>query len=212
MIRRIADRVRALLEVLARLGPGSRALVLRLAARFGWGYVLGAFAVACYSAARYPQYIAWGLVAWCALAWAHAPDEEPDEDGDPAADEGPNRPDPADVADVVRDVIGTGKGALLTALTGPLGEPDTKAVRTVLTAAHIRIRPGVRTAAGNGPGVHRDDVPAPRPTPTADPVDAVAADQDANTNTNNKPTVVVRNRVPIIIDPADHRRHNLRKS
>ncbi|MEV3857744.1 hypothetical protein AB0J38_25890 [Streptomyces sp. NPDC050095] len=217
MILRLAARVRALLEVVGRLGPGSRALVLRLVGRFGWGPVLAGAVVAVYAAARYRTWIAWGVFAWCAAAWAHAPagepDEEPVEDDEPAVEVALVEPDPADVTDVVRDVISTDRGALLTTLAGPLGVADTKAVRQVLAAADIPVREGVRTPAGNGPGVHRDDVPAPRPAPTTAPVGDVAAGEDANANTNNGPTVVVREGMTIITDPADqHRTVSLRKT
>ncbi|MGW6481303.1 hypothetical protein ACWGDS_25980 [Streptomyces sp. NPDC055059] len=207
MIPLLAERARALLDLLSRLGPGSRALLLRLVGRFGWGPVLGGVVVAVYSAARYRTWIVWGVLAWCAIAWAHAPADEP-------VEEVPAGHDPADVADLVRDLIGDGRGVLLTALSGPLGAADTKAVREALDAADIPVRPGVRTAAGNGPGVHRDDVPAPHPAPTDAPVGVVAAGEDANTNANNKLTVVVREGMTIITDPADHhrRRHDLRKT
>lgn len=213
MIVRIADRMRGLLDLLARLGPGSRVLLLRLVARFGWKVTGAVLAAAVYAAPRYRQWIVWVLLGWCAAAWAHAPSDEPAEDADALVEEGPAEADPADVADVVRDVIGTGRGALLTGLRGPLGAADTRAVRECLDAAGIPVRPGVRTAGGNGPGVHRDDVPAPRPAPADAPVAVVAAGEDANTNANNKPTVVVREGTTIITDPADHhRRHDLRKT
>ncbi|MGD6761371.1 hypothetical protein ACOKM5_20770 [Streptomyces sp. BH097] len=210
----IAARVRALLDL---LGPGSHALMLRIVGRFGWGPTLAGAFVAVYAAARYRTWIAWGVLAWCALAWAHAPDDDQDpapEGDDQDADAEPAEPDPADVADVVRDVIGGGRGALLTALRGPLGAADTKAVRDHLTAAGIRVREGVRTPAGNGPGVHADDVPAPRPAPTDPPVGDVAAGEDANTNANNKPRVDRREGMTIITDPADshRRRHKFRKT
>ncbi|MFE5681719.1 hypothetical protein [Streptomyces sp. NPDC056512] len=216
MIVRLADRLRALLDLLARLGPGSRVLLLRIVARFGWKVTGAVLAAAVYAAPRYRQWIVWVLLGWCAAAWSHAPaeeaDEEPAEDADAPAEEGPAEPDPADVADVVRDVIGTGRGALLTALRGPLGAADTRAVRECLDGADIPVRPGVRTAGGNGPGVHRDDVPAPRPAPPDAPVGVVAAGEDANTNTNNGLRVEVREGMTIITDPADHhRRHDLRK-
>ncbi|MFE5028261.1 hypothetical protein ACFRAO_34370 [Streptomyces sp. NPDC056656] len=201
MIRRLADRVRSLLDLLARLGPRSRALVLLLVGRFGWGYVLGGFVVACYGAARYPQYRAACLVRRGVGACAQGAGGRPDEDDEPAVEEAPAEPVPADVADVVRDVIGTDRGAPLTTLRGPLG-----AAWECLDGADIPVRPGVRTAGGNGPGVHRDDVPAPRPISTDAAVVVVAAGEDANSNTNNKPTVVVREGTTIITDPADHHR------
>lgn len=216
MLHRLADRVRSLLDLLARLGPGSRVLLLRLVGRFGWKPVCVAVVVALYSAARYRQWIVWGLLAWCAAAWAQAPEDEPEEepveDSEPVEEE-PVEPDRADVADVVRDVLGTDRGALLTALRGPLGVADTRAVRECLDAAGIPIRAGVRTAAGNGPGVHRADVPTPRLASPDAPVGVVAAGEDANANANNRPTVQAREGMTIITDPADsHRTHTLRKT
>ncbi|MFE2737369.1 hypothetical protein [Streptomyces sp. NPDC059349] len=109
-------------------------------------------------------------------------------------------------------MIGTGRGALLTGLRGPLGAADTRAVRECLDAAGIPVRPVVRTAGGNGPGVHRDDAPAPRPAPADAPVGVVAAGEVADANTNNGLRVEVREGMTIITDPADsHRRHGLRK-
>ncbi|WP_432164880.1 hypothetical protein [Streptomyces sp. bgisy031] len=216
MIVRFADRLRMLLDLLARLGPGSRVLLLRLVARFGWKATGAVLAAAVYAAPRYRQWIVWVLLGWCAAAWSHAPSDESAgdhvEDPSEVVEEDPAEPDPADVADVVRDVIGTGRGALLTALRGPLGAADTRAVRECLNGADIPVRPGVRTADGNGPGVHRDDVPAPRPAPADAPVGVVAAGEDANTNTNNGLRVEVREGMTIITDPADsHRRHSIRK-
>ncbi|MGW6357929.1 hypothetical protein ACWFR5_22845 [Streptomyces sp. NPDC055092] len=217
MIARLADRLRGLLDLLARLGPGSRVLLLRIVARFGWKLTGAVLAAALYAAPRYGQWIVWVLLGWRAAAWSHALSDEPAEDhvedADAPVEEGPAAgPDPADVADVVRDVIGTGRGALLTGLRGPLGAADTQAVRECLDAASIPVRPGVRTASGNGPGVHCDDVPAPRPAPADTPVGVVAAGEDANADTNNGLRVEAREGMTITTDPADsHRRHDLRK-
>ncbi|WP_406428485.1 hypothetical protein [Streptomyces sp. NBC_00147] len=184
MIVRLADRLRGLPDLLARLGPGSRVLLLRIVARFGWKVTGAVLAAALYAAPRYRQWIVWVLLGWCAAAWSHAPSDEPAEDhiedADAPVEEGSAGPDPADVADVVRDVIGTGRGALLTGLRGPLGAADTRAVRECLDAAGIPVRPGVRTSGGNGPGVHRDDVPTPRPAPADTPVGVVAAGEVAD--------------------------------
>lgn len=91
---------------------------------------------------------------------------------------------------------------LLTRLTAELAsrhprwEASTKATRALLAEAGIRVRDGVRTAAGNGPGIHQADAP-PLPSPSAaatgEPVVAnVAADQSANTNANNAPVTPSR--------------------
>lgn len=144
------------------------------------------------------------LTAWCITAWlAGAPpkdDADANEEGTEAVEdieedeqcEQAHIPDPADMADIVRE-LGTGTGVLLTRLRDQLQTEypgtswTTKDVRGLLAADRVRVREGVRvTGAGNGPGVHRDDVPAPLPTPTPPtPVGVVAAGQDTNTNANN---------------------------
>ncbi|MFE5683027.1 hypothetical protein [Streptomyces sp. NPDC056512] len=212
MIARIADRPRGLVDLLARLGSGSRVLLLRIVARFGWKVTGVVLAAALYTAPRYRQWIVWVLLGWCAPARSHPPSGEPTEDhvedADAPVEEGPAGPDPAGVADVVRDVIGTGRGALLTGLCGPLGAADTQAVRECLDAAGIPVRPGgVRTAGGNGPGVHRADVPAPHPASADAPVGVVAAGEDANTTNGRR--VEAREGMTITTDPD--RRHDLRK-
>ncbi|MFE9363697.1 hypothetical protein ACFYNN_12950 [Streptomyces sp. NPDC006978] len=136
------------------------------------------------------------LAAWCLTAWvagrdaADADEEQPEDD---EADEGEQPyPDPADMADIVRE-LGTGTGVLLTGLRDQLLEEypgtawTTKDVRILLGADGVRVREGVRVSGvGNGPGVHRDDVPAPlSPTTPPGPVGVVAAGQDANANANN---------------------------
>lgn len=130
------------------------------------------------------------LAAWCLTAWAAGRDtatehEEGDEEEKPA-------PDSAEMADIVRE-LGSGTGVLLTRLRDQLQEEypgtgwTTKDVRILLGADGVRVREGVRVSGvGNGPGVHRDDVPPPlSPAPPPPPVGVVAAGQDANTNTNN---------------------------
>lgn len=148
------------------------------------------------------------LIAWCVAAWLVAPNEPSEE---PTEDE-PTEPDPQDVADLVRDLIGDDRGILLTALRQPLHAADTRAVRELLAAAGIDVRPGVRTRGGNGPGVHRDDLPAPVVPPADHSPSDVAAGETANTNANNALRVESREGMTIINDPADrHRAHSLKK-
>ncbi|MFD8251922.1 hypothetical protein [Streptomyces werraensis] len=105
-----------------------------------------------------------------ARAWRAQRREEPDEE----------QPRP-DVGAALRRLVGDGRGVLLTRLRDDLGAPDTKTVRQLLEAAGIPVRAGVRTGAGNGPGVHVDDIPAP---PPADG-DGCCCRSDANANANN---------------------------
>jgi hypothetical protein len=152
------------------------------------------------------------VLAWCVTAWCVAPDPA-DETPDEAPEDDASGPDPQDVADLVRDLVGDDTGVLLTRLRQPLRAADTRAVRELLAAAGIAVRPGVRTAAGNGPGVHRNDLPAP-PPPQADPSpNPVVAGGDANTNTTNALRVHSQEGMTIISDPADrHRTHSLKKA
>ncbi|MEV7470256.1 hypothetical protein AB0O20_27685 [Streptomyces kronopolitis] len=93
--------------------------------------------------------------------------------------------EPVNVLAAVWQAVGDDNGALLTGLKTPLRMPDTKAVRALLAEHEIRVREGVRTRGGNGPGVKREDLP-PLPSPSGEGQGgAVGAGQDANTNTNN---------------------------
>lgn len=92
--------------------------------------------------------------------------------------EEPPRPD---VGAALRRLVGDDRGVLLTRLRDDLGVPDTKTVRALLDEAGVRVRAGVRTAGGNGPGVHADDIPAP--PPGAD--EGCCCRSDANANANN---------------------------
>ncbi|MFI0236345.1 hypothetical protein [Streptomyces sp. NPDC016845] len=229
MIRRLADRVRALLEVLARLGPGSHALVLRLVEKAGWGYVLGGCAVALYSAARYPQYVAWGVVAWCALAWAHAPEEKDEEqpaEGEPdAAEEAPPAPAPAPaerppvtptaLLEAVRD-IGTPHAQLK-----PLADhlrTTTEAVRTAAAGAGWPVKDVRMQGRSASAGLRGDEAPPSLTTPPPPVVGAgQPADDDTDDTTDGDPREgfrVVRSDSGLTVyDHADtHRRHDLRKT
>lgn len=116
-----------------------------------------------------------------ARAWrAGRQDPAADGEGQAEADE-----EPADVAAALRSLAGDGRHVLLTELRDAVGAPDTKAVRALLDAAGISVRPGVRTPAGNGPGVHRDDIPAPLPDDDGPEGDRCSCRSEANTNTNN---------------------------
>jgi hypothetical protein len=68
-----------------------------------------------------------------------------------------------DVVEALQHLGGNGDHVLLTQLQKRLGVKDTKAVRALLKAEKIRVRPGVRAPKGNGPGVHKDDIPTPPP-------------------------------------------------
>lgn len=68
-----------------------------------------------------------------------------------------------DVAEALMDLGRRGDSVLLTQLRKRLRVADTKAVKALLKDEGIRVRAGVRTPVGNGPGVHHEDIPAPSP-------------------------------------------------
>lgn len=72
-------------------------------------------------------------------------------------------PEELDVVEALQHLGQKGDSVLLTQLQKRLGAADTKAVKALLDGAGVRWRDGVRTPAGNGPGVHQEDIPAPPP-------------------------------------------------
>ncbi|MFI7014402.1 hypothetical protein [Streptomyces sp. NPDC050164] len=80
--------------------------------------------------------------------------------------EQPEEAPPPDVGEALRRLVGNDNGVLLTRLRDDLKVPDTKVVKRLLEAEGIPWK-AVRTSAGNGPGVHKDDIPA-APSPVAD--------------------------------------------
>lgn len=111
-------------------------------------------------AAPYTAYFVAGVIvtaAWHkARAWrSRRHGEDGDEEEEP------------DVAEALRYLSRNGDHVLLTQLQKHVGAKDTKAVRRLLKAEKIKVRPGVRAPKGNGPGVHQDDIPAPPPQEAA---------------------------------------------
>ncbi|MFE7232543.1 hypothetical protein ACFVAF_18155 [Streptomyces sp. NPDC057596] len=134
-----------------------------------------------------------------------------DDEDEPATEEAP------DVAAALRTLSGDGRHVLLTELQKAVGAPDTKAVRTLLKAAGIRVRSGVRTPAGNGPGVHQDDIPAPSPTESGAHDPGCCCRSGNNTNANNAPADPSQKGLrvepiglagAVVRDPADAVRHH----
>ncbi|WP_282695481.1 hypothetical protein [Streptomyces sp. CC208A] len=124
-----------------------------------------------------------GLVTAAAVrkgrAWATGRRQNPTVD-EPIEDE------PVNIVAVLQALSEDGNGVLLTALKDAAGLPDTKAVRALLSEAGIRVRSGVRTPAGNGPGVHGSDIPAPSPaTSDPSPERCLCSSGATNANTNN---------------------------
>jgi hypothetical protein len=80
--------------------------------------------------------------------------------------EQPPEAPPPDVGATLRRLVGDDNGVLLTRLRDDLKVPDTKVVKRLLEAESITWK-AVRTSAGNGPGVHKADIP-PAPSPVSD--------------------------------------------
>ncbi|MGA4941761.1 hypothetical protein [Streptomyces cinereoruber] len=98
-------------------------------------------------------------------------------------------PEPVDIVAVLQQLGEGGQHVLLTRLTDEAGLPATKAARALLGDAGIRVRavraPDAEGVERNGPGIHRDDIPAPLPASDAPSGTCVCAGHAANTNTNN---------------------------
>ncbi|MFE1272083.1 hypothetical protein [Streptomyces sp. NPDC058758] len=143
---------------------------------------------ACYAYPDLGMFVA-GSVATVAVGkgrqWVARRGQDAPEDVEPEAE-------PVDIVAVLQALGEGGNGVLLTALREAADLPDTKAVRSLLAEAGIRVRAGVRTPAGNGPGVHADDIPAPSPTASdPSPERCLCSSGAANANTNNdRPDIV----------------------
>lgn len=92
-----------------------------------------------------------------------------------------------DVVEALHYLGRGGRNVLLTELRDETGAADTKVVRALLDEAGVPVRPGVRTPAGNGPGVHARDVPPLSPAESGLPGGRCSCSSAANTNTNNAP-------------------------
>jgi hypothetical protein len=110
--------------------------------------------------------------------------EEADEDAGDAPAEAPRDPSREALIGALHHLYRGGSGVLHTALVQHLGLADSRAAKRALDGAGIAYRPGVRTPAGNGPGVHHDDIP-PLPPAQGSPQGSVVAGQPANANANN---------------------------
>lgn len=93
---------------------------------------------------------------------------------------------PPDVGEALRRLVGDDNGVLLTRLRDDLKLPDTKRVKQLLDEAGITYK-AVRTSGGNGPGVHKSDIPA-APSPAADGHgDGCCCRSGDNANSDNTP-------------------------
>jgi len=132
-----------------QMSEGTAKAVLAVVVVAGLAGVIVAFSYVAYFVAGVLSCWGWQRVA----GWIEARGEDVEDE----AEEEP------DVVEALRYLGRDGDHVLLTQLQKRLGVKDTKAVRKLLKAAKISPRPGVRTPAGNGPGVHQKDIPAPPP-------------------------------------------------
>lgn len=104
--------------------------------------------------------------------------------GDDVQEPGEERgPDALDAV-IALHALSRGDSVLLTALRDELELPDTKAVKALLDEADVPYK-AVRTPTGNGPGVHKDDIP-PIVSPANDPHDErCCCRSDDNNNADN---------------------------
>lgn len=93
--------------------------------------------------------------------------------------------EPPDVGEALRKLGKGGQHVLLTGLRKELRVADTTTVRALLKAEKIRVRSGVRTPKGNGPGVHHEDIPAAPPELNGEHADGCCCRSANNTNANN---------------------------
>jgi hypothetical protein len=115
-----------------------------------------------------------------------SPDSPAQAPAEPVEEAAPD-PSPEAVIRALHHLVQGGRGVLHTTLAQHLGLPDTGPVKRVLDEAGIRRRPGVRSVAGNGPGVHRQDFPPLSPAPSDPQGSGVVAGQEP-TPTPTTPT------------------------
>lgn len=120
---------------------------------------------------------------------ADAPAEDAEQAPAEAVEETPAEPQAPPsreaIAGALHHLYRGGSGVLLTTLRQHLSLPHTRAVREVLDGAGIRVREGVRTPGGNGPGIHTHDFPPPPPSPDPAHGDPCLPRSGANNNNAN---------------------------
>ncbi|MDX3294633.1 hypothetical protein PV569_13045 [Streptomyces scabiei] len=125
-------------------------------------------------------YVAGLLTSWGwqrARTWLNRRGDDVQEPGD---EHGPDALD----AVIALHALSRGNSVLLTALRDELELPDTKTVKALLDEADVPYK-AVRTPTGNGPGVHKDDIP-PMVSPADDSHDErCCCRSDDNDNADN---------------------------
>jgi hypothetical protein len=178
-----------------------------------WIVTLIVGSVAGTACALHPWLLIAALAVWTLAAHGVGEaDEAPVEpDGEPAGTDTELTYD--DVVELLWELVGDGRGVLLTALRDALHWESTREVRELLDDIAVPVRAGVRTVAGNGPGVHLNDFPPlPSPDEGDPPVAVVAAGDDANANANNGVVVDTSQGPTIIYDPHEMVFHPIERS
>lgn len=111
--------------------------------------------------------------------------EAEEERAEPPVQEAPAAPSRDQIVRALHTLVGGSSGVLHTALRDHLRYPSTRAVREALDAAGIPRRDGVRAVGGNGPGVHRADIPPLPPSQEGAPETALSQVTATNNNANN---------------------------
>lgn len=199
---------------------GVKAAACRLLGTFAAaGFVIGLLLAA--PVLWWPLAAGWLIASWCTSPAAAETDQEveetaeEDEQTDPVA-----IPTAVDAHRLTARLAAGGTSVLLTRLAAELAAqhpdwvPSTKAVRDLLATASIRVREGVRTPDGNGPGVHHHDAPPTLPPPgeplPAGVVGDVGAGRSANANANNTEPGPVREGFYTVPHPTDPHRTEVR--
>jgi hypothetical protein len=183
--RAVYDRRRKALGEWAQAPERAWECWFRIAILLGLGYLLWRLLEA-HHALMWLLIGGWGIAAWRAGVRPKSPPAAAEPERDPEA---ARQVTPEGAVDALQRLGDGGHSVLLTALRDFLRVRDTKRVRELLAQAGVPVTEGVRTRAGNGPGVYRGHVPPPSPTPSdapsEDPGGAVGAGESANANANN---------------------------
>lgn len=127
--------------------------------------------------------------------------------GDAEGEQETARPD---VGEALRRLVGDDNGVLLTRLRDDLKLPDTKVVKQLLDEAGIKWK-AVRTSQGNGPGVHKGDIPAdPSPVVVGAHGGGCCCRSDDNSNTDNSEDGAPEKGIRVVHTDGGLRIHDLR--
>ena len=216
---------------MSRLGEGSEALLCQYGDwwfREGWrptiARTLGqsaAVGVAVFTIGQQPGVLLALPVAgcwWCVAAWrAVDVDDDQEHDADDFDDED-DGVSPGEFVELVRALIGDGKGVHLVevaerlAVVEPGREWSTADVRELADAAGVRLTPTrSRTRTGSTTGIRAEHLPPPSPDDGTPLEGVVVPGQTVNNNTSGVVVEEIAEGSWILRDPADRaRRHTVR--